>query len=61
MPFCPYAPGGAHRIDARGLAVADMTGLSQFGPLQMGGMFTVMKVREDLGTRDYKELCPYIF
>ena len=26
-----------------------MTGFGQFGPIEMGGMFTVMKVREGLG------------
>ena len=28
-----------------------MTGFGQFGPIEMGGMFTVMKVREDAWTR----------
>ena len=29
-----------------------MTGTGQFGPIEMGGMFTVMKVREDLAPGD---------
>ena len=28
-----------------------MTGTGQFGPIEMGGMFTVMKIREGLGAR----------
>ena len=28
-----------------------MTGTGQFGPIEMGGMFTVMKVREGLARR----------
>jgi len=36
-----------------------MTGFGQFGPIEMGGMFTVMKVREDLAAGDYKDPGPY--
>jgi hypothetical protein len=36
-----------------------MTGFGQFGPIEMGGMFTVMKVREDLAPDDYKDPGPY--
>ena len=32
-----------------------MTGFAQFGPLEMGGMFTVVKVREGLAANDYKD------
>ncbi len=32
-----------------------MTGFAQFGPLEMGGMFTVVKVREGLAAGDYKD------
>ena len=32
-----------------------MTGTGQFGPIEMGGMFTVMKVREDLAPGDYRD------
>jgi manganese oxidase len=38
-----------------------MTGTGQFGPIEMGGMFTVMKVREDLAANDYKDPGPYKF
>jgi hypothetical protein len=30
-----------------------MTGFGQFGPLEMGGMFSVVKVREGLAANDY--------
>jgi hypothetical protein len=32
-----------------------MTGFGQFGPLEMGGMFSVVKVREGLAATDYKD------
>ena len=32
-----------------------MTGTGQFGPIEMGGMFTVMKVRPDLAPGDYRD------
>jgi hypothetical protein len=31
-----------------------MTGRGPFGPLEMGGMFTVLKVRDGLARNDYK-------
>src|SRR3984893_8824402 len=36
-----------------------MTGFGQFGPIEMGGMFTVMKVREGLAANDYADPGPY--
>jgi FtsP/CotA-like multicopper oxidase with cupredoxin domain len=36
-----------------------MTGYGQFGPIEMGGMFTVMKVREELAPNDYTDPGPY--
>jgi len=36
-----------------------MTGFGQFGPIEMGGMFSVMKVREGLARDDYKDPGPY--
>jgi len=38
-----------------------MTGTGQFGPIEMGGMFTVMKIREDLARDDYRDPGPYKF
>jgi len=32
-----------------------MTGFAQFGPVEMGGMFSVLKVREGLASGDYKD------
>ncbi|MFV0279623.1 MAG: multicopper oxidase family protein [Rhodoblastus sp.] len=32
-----------------------MTGYAQFGPVEMGGMFSVLKVREGLAAGDYKD------
>src|SRR5687768_10085526 len=36
-----------------------MTGFGQFGPMEMGGMFSVIKVREGLARDDYKDPGPY--
>jgi hypothetical protein len=36
-----------------------MTGTGQFGPIEMGGMFTVMKIREGLTNDDYYDPGPY--
>jgi manganese oxidase len=36
-----------------------MTGFGPFGPLEMGGMFTVIKIREGLAANDYKDPGPY--
>jgi manganese oxidase len=36
-----------------------MTGFGQFGPIEMGGMFTVVKVREGLAHNDYTDPGPY--
>jgi hypothetical protein len=36
-----------------------MTGFGQFGPIEMGGMFTVMKIREGLEVGDYSDPGPY--
>jgi L-ascorbate oxidase len=36
-----------------------MTGEEQFGGIEMGGMFTVVKVREGLRPGDYKDPGPY--
>ncbi len=36
-----------------------MTGFGQYGPIEMGGMFSVVKVREGLARGDYKDPGPY--
>ena len=38
-----------------------MTGQGQFGAIEMGGMFTTVKVREGLARNDYKDPGPYPF
>lgn len=38
-----------------------MTGSGQFGAIEMGGMFTVMKIREGLARDDYRDPGPYKF
>jgi manganese oxidase len=32
-----------------------MTGFGQFGPIEMGGMFTLIKIREGLAANDYRD------
>jgi hypothetical protein len=32
-----------------------MTGFGQFGPMEMGGMFSVVKIREGIGANDYTD------
>jgi FtsP/CotA-like multicopper oxidase with cupredoxin domain len=36
-----------------------MTGTGQYGAIEMGGMFTTLKVRENLARNDYKDPGPY--
>jgi hypothetical protein len=36
-----------------------MTGFGQFGPIEMGGMFSVVKVRDGLARDDYRDPGPY--
>jgi len=36
-----------------------MTGQGQFGPIEMGGMFTTVKIRDGLGRNNYKDPGPY--
>lgn len=36
-----------------------MTGSGQFGPIEMGGMFTVMEIREGMARDDYSDPGPY--
>ena len=37
----------------------DRLDVGQFGPIEMGGMFTVMKTRADLTPNDYRDPGPY--
>ena len=36
-----------------------MTGTGPFGPIEMGGMFSVVKVRDEVAAGDYSEPAPY--
>jgi hypothetical protein len=40
-------------------ALPMMTGTGPFGPVGMGGMFSVVKVRDDTGRGDFKDPGPY--
>ena len=45
-----------HHVDAAAAnTLPMMTGTGPFGPIEMGGMFTVMKVREGLAAGDYSD------
>ena len=58
--YMPMGSAGMAEMGAMEMPLPDntlpmMTGFGQFGPLEMGGMFTVVKVREDLAAGDYKD------
>jgi manganese oxidase len=62
--FHAMGTGGMADMGAMEMPMPDntlpmMTGFGQFGPLEMGGMFTVMKVRDGLGANDYGDPGPY--
>ena len=62
--YMPMGSGGMAEMGTMEMPMPDntlpmMTGFGQFGPIEMGGMFTVMKVREGLGANDYRDPGPY--
>ena len=62
--FHPMGTGGMADMGSMEMPMPDntlpmMTGFGQFGPIEMGGMFTVFKVREDLAANDYSDPGPY--
>ena len=64
--YMPMGSAGMAEMGAMEMPLLDntlpmMTGFGQFGPLEMGGMFTVVKVREGLAAGDYKDPGPYKF
>jgi manganese oxidase len=64
--YMPMGSGGMAEMGAMEMPLPNntlpmMTGFGQFGPLEMGGMFTVVKVREDLAANNYKDPGPYKF
>jgi hypothetical protein len=44
-----------HEMPAPENTLPMMTGTGPFGPMEMGGMFTVVKVREGLARNDYSD------
>ena len=62
--FMPMGSNGGAEMSEMEMALPDntlpmMTGTGQFGPIEMGGMFSVVKVREGLASGDYKDPGPY--
>jgi manganese oxidase len=62
--YMPMGSSGMADMDkmampAPGNTLPMMTGSGQFGPIEMGGMFTVIKIREGLAADDYKDPGPY--
>jgi hypothetical protein len=62
--FIPMGSSGMAEMGAMEMPMPDntlpmMTGFGQFGPLEMGGMFTVLKVRIELAANDYRDPGPY--
>jgi len=58
--YMPMGSSGIAEMGAMEMPVPDntlpmITGFGQFGPIEMGGMFTVVKVREGLEPDDYKD------
>ena len=58
--YMPMGSQGMAEMGEMEMAAPDntlpmMTGFGQFGPIEMGGMFTVVKVREGLARDDYKD------
>jgi manganese oxidase len=64
--YMPMGATGMAEMGAMEMPLPDntlpmMSGFGQFGPLEMGGMFTVVKVREDLAAGDYEDPGTYKF
>jgi hypothetical protein len=62
--YMPMGSAGMAEMGSMEMPMPDntlpmMTGYGQFGPIEMGGMFSVMKVREGLARDDYKDPGPY--
>jgi manganese oxidase len=58
--YMPMGSKGMAEMGAMDMPMPDntlpmMTGFGQFGPLEMGGMFTILKVREGLAANDYRD------
>lgn len=62
--YMPMGSAGMAEMGAMEMPMPDntlpmMTGFGQFGPIEMGGMFTVVKIREGLQHNDYSDPAPY--
>lgn len=62
--YMPMGSNGMAEMGSMEMPLPDntlpmMTGYAQFGPVEMGGMFSVVKVREGLAAGDYKDPGPY--
>jgi hypothetical protein len=58
--YMPMGSAGMAEMGEMEMAAPDntlpmMTGFGQFGPIEMGGMFSVVKVREGLAANEYKD------
>ncbi len=58
--YMPMGSNGMGEMGSMEMPLPDntlpmMTGFAQFGPVEMGGMFSVVKVREGLARNDYKD------
>src|SRR5450759_1050496 len=58
--YTPMGSAGMAEMGSMEMPMPDntlpmMTGFGQFGPIEMGGMFSVVKVREGLARDDYKD------
>jgi FtsP/CotA-like multicopper oxidase with cupredoxin domain len=58
--YMPMGSAGMADMGAMEMPMPDntlpmMTGFGQFGPIEMGGMFTLMKIREGLAANDYQD------
>jgi hypothetical protein len=62
--YMPMGSAGMAEMGEMEMAMPDntlpmMTGFGQYGPIEMGGMFSVVKVREGHARDDYKDPGPY--
>jgi len=62
--YMPMGSAGMAEMGAMEMPMPDntlpmMTGFGQFGPLEMGGMFSVVKVRDGIAADDYGDPGPY--
>jgi hypothetical protein len=54
-----YMAMGEMEMPAPDNTLPMMSGAGQFGPIEMGGMFTTVKIREGMAPNDYSDPGPY--